>query len=117
MLPAASWRRVMTGLDKHYGTDASLDPATVTQLSTWLQTHAGTYKRVSTEPPEDRITRSPWFERKHRQVDPAVWKLPSVKSPAQCAACHTGAEQGDFDDDRLRLPAGLSAQQQRAWRD
>jgi hypothetical protein len=40
-----------------------------------------------------------------------------VKSPAQCAACHTGAEQGDFDDDRLRLPAGLSAQQQRAWRD
>ena len=117
MLPAASWRRVMTGLDKHYGTDASLDAATVMQLSSWLQTHAGTYKRVSTEPPEDRITRSPWFERKHRKVDPAVWKLPSVKSPAQCAACHTGAEQGDFDDDRLRLPAGLSAQQQRAWRD
>lgn len=117
LLPAASWRRVMTGLDKHHGTDASLDPATVAQLGTWLQAHAGTYKRVTTEPPEDRITRSAWFERKHRKVDPAVWKLPSVKGAANCAACHGGAEQGDFDDDRLRVPAGLSPQQQRAWRD
>lgn len=117
LLPAASWRRVMTGLEQHYGTDASLDPATVTQLASWLHSHAGTYKRVTTEPPEDRITRSAWFERKHRQVDPAVWKLPSVKGAAQCAACHGGAEQGDFDDDRLRLPAGLSPHQQRAWRD
>jgi len=117
MLPAASWRRVMTGLENHYGTDASLDPAVVTQLATWLQTHAGTYKRVSTEPPQDRITRSAWFERKHRKVDSAVWQLPSVKSAANCAACHGGADQGDFDDDRLRIPAGLSARQQAAWRD
>lgn len=117
LLPAASWRRVMTGLDQHYGTDASLDAATVQQLSAWLQSHAGTYKRMTTEPPEDRITRSAWFERKHRQVEPAVWKLPSVKSAAHCAACHGGADQGDFDDDRLRMPAGLSARQQAAWRD
>ena len=46
MLPAPSWQRIMGGLDKHYGSDASLDPATVKQLSAWLQTHAGTYKRV-----------------------------------------------------------------------
>ena len=117
MLPAASWRRLMSGLERHYGTDASLDPVTVQRLAGWLDTHAGTYKRVSSEPPEDRITRSPWFERKHRQIDTAVWKLPSVKSAANCAACHTGADKGQFDDDHLRMPEGLSLRQRWAWRD
>lgn len=117
MLPARSWQRLMSGLDRHYGTDASLDEATVRQLAGWLQQHAGTYKRVAEAPPLDRITRSAWFERKHRKIDPAVWKLPSVKSPAQCAACHTGAERGQFDDHQLTLPAGLDARQRRAWND
>jgi hypothetical protein len=117
MLPARSWQRVMSGLDRHYGTDASLDAATLQQLGTWLQAYAGTYKRVAEEPPQDRITRSAWFERKHRKVEPAVWHLPSVKSAANCAACHSGAEQGRFDDDDLRLPAGLSSRQRQAWAD
>lgn len=118
LLPAASWQRIMNGLDKHYGTDASLDPATVRQISTWLQAHAGTYKRVSqTPPPQDRITRSAWFERKHREVDPQVWKHASVKTPANCVACHTRADRGDFDDDHLRFPAGLDARYRRAWND
>lgn len=115
LLPQRSWARIMTGLEKHYGTDASLDAATVKQLNTWLQANAGTYKRVSEEPPQDRITRSVWFERKHRQIDPAVWKHASVKSAANCAACHTKADQGSFDDDHLRVPPGLPAKFQRAW--
>ncbi len=117
MLPARSWQHIMSGLDKHYGTDASLDAATVTQLSQWLQTHAGTYKRVNEEPPQDRITRSAWFERKHRNIDAAVWKHASVKSAANCAACHTGASQGMFDDDNLRFPPGLDARLRRGWND
>ena len=121
LLPAASWQRLMGGLKQHYGSDASLDPATVAQLSQWLQANAGTYKRVregvSEAPPQDRITRSAWFERKHREVDPQVWKHASVKTPANCVACHTGADRGDFDDDHLRFPAGLDARYRRAWND
>lgn len=118
LLPAKSWERIMAGLDKHYGVDASLDAATVQQLSQWLNANAGTYKRVSAEPPpQDRITQSTWFERKHRGVEPAVWKLASVKSPANCAACHTRADQGQFDDDHLKVPAGMDPRQARAWRD
>ncbi len=117
MLPARSWQRIMTGLDKHYGTDASLDAATVQQIGGWLQANAGTYKRVAEEPPQDRITRSAWFVRKHDEVAPAVWKLPSVKSAANCAACHTGADKGNYDDDNLRMPAGLDARHRSAWFD
>ena len=104
MLPAASWKRVMANLPRHYGTDASLDPATVKELSNWLGANAGTYQRVSEEPPQDRITTSSWFERKHREVAPQVWKRAAIGSRANCAACHTGADKGDFDDDNIRIP-------------
>jgi mono/diheme cytochrome c family protein len=117
LLPARSWQRIMTGLDKHYGTDASLDDATVRQLSTWLQTHAGTYKRVNEAPPQDRLTRSAWFERKHDEIPSAVWKHASIKSAANCGACHTGADRGDFDDDHIRLPAGVSLGRRWPWND
>ena len=104
MLPAASWKRVMATLPQHYGTDASLDPATVKELSAWLGANAGTYKRVSEEPPRDRITTSAWFERKHREVAPQTWKRAAIGSRANCAACHTRADNGDFDDDNIRIP-------------
>jgi len=117
LLPARSWQRLMGGLDKHYGSDASLDAALLQQINSWLQAHAGTYKRVSEEPPQDRITRSAWFERKHRKIDATVWKLGSVKSPANCAACHTGADRGAFDDDHLQFPEGLDARLRRPWND
>lgn len=107
LLPAASWKRVMSGLDKHYGTDASLDDATVQSLGTWLQTHAGGYRRVTDAPPEDRITRSAWFVRKHRELNPSIWQHTSIKSAANCIACHTGADKGNFDDDSVRLPTDL----------
>lgn len=107
LLPAASWRRLTGSLDRHFGADASLDPATVRELSGWLEAHAGTYRKVQREraaPPDDRITRAAWFVHEHDEVPAAMWKLPAVKSPANCAACHTRADQGDFSERHVRLP-------------
>ena len=104
MLPKASWRRVMQRLDKHYGSDASLDVATQKRIDDWLQTHGGQGKRAREEPHQDRITRSAWFERKHRAVSQATFNRASIKSPANCTACHREAMQGDFEDDRVRIP-------------
>jgi Dihaem cytochrome c len=104
MLSAASWRRLMGQLDRHFGTDASLDPAIAATLSAWIDTRAGTYKRARVEPPQDRISRSAWFEREHREVGAATWKLPAVMSAANCAACHPQAAQGDFSEHRIRIP-------------
>ena len=72
----------------------------------WLMalSFTGAYKRVREAPPQDRITQSAWFERKHRDIEPAVWKRTSIGSRANCMACHTRADQGDFDDDRVRIP-------------
>lgn len=104
MLAADSWRRLLSNLAHHYGVDASLDDATVHELATWLGANAGSYRRVREAPPEDRITRSAWFIRKHDEVPPALWKRPAVKSAANCAACHTQADQGDFNEHAVRIP-------------
>lgn len=107
LLPAASWQRLMANLPRHFGTDASLDAATLKQLSDWLSAHAGSSRRVQRDPappPQDRITRSAWFQREHREVRAATWTLPAVKSPSNCAACHTRADQGAFDEHDLRIP-------------
>lgn len=106
MLPAASWKRIMGGLNKHYGTDASMDEASVREISVWLGANAGTYKRVSEEPRQDRITQSAWFLRKHnaREVAPEVWKRASVGSASNCVACHSGAAQGNFNERDIRIP-------------
>ena len=104
MLPADSWRRLLNNLPNHYGTDASLDAATLNQLAAWLSANAGTYKRVREAPPEDRVTKSAWFIRKHDEVPAGVWKRPAVKSASNCTACHTQADQGNFDERTVRIP-------------
>ena len=107
LLPAASWQRLMGNLPRHFGTDASVDAATLKQLTGWLVANAGTYKKVARDPappPEDRITRSTWFVREHDEVAAATWALPAVKSAANCAACHTRADQGEFRERDIRIP-------------
>lgn len=104
MLPPASWQRLLNNLPRHYGTDASLDEASVKTLSAWLAENAGTRQREQGPPPDDRITRSPWFAREHHEVSAATWKRPAVKSASNCVACHALAEKGDFNEHDIRIP-------------
>jgi hypothetical protein len=103
LLPAASWTRIMGSLEKHFGTNAALDDKAAAELSRYLQSNAGTYKRAAATP-DARITSAHWFQRKHRKVAPATWKLASLGTPANCAACHSGAAQGDFSERNLTVP-------------
>ena len=104
LLAAGSWQRLMGSLDHHFGTDASLDTGRQRDLTAWLTAHAGGGKRVQAAPPEERITRSAWFTREHREVTATTWTLPAVKRAANCTACHPRAEQGNYDEHDIRLP-------------
>ena len=103
-LPKESWARIMSGLEKHYGTDASLDPQSIKEISQWLNQNAGTYKRVFSAPPDDRITESTWLVKKHRKISDSTWRNSKVKSKSNCMACHTSADKGNYDDDDVRVP-------------
>ncbi|MEQ1808106.1 MAG: cytochrome C, partial [Burkholderiaceae bacterium] len=92
---------------RHFGSDASLEPAVHADLSKWLEANAASFRRVKREmtaPPEGRITLSSWFVREHHDVSAAVWKRKSVGSASNCVACHAGSAQGRFSDHDVRIP-------------
>lgn len=114
-LPAGSHRRILAGLGRHFGQDAELEPEVRSRIERWLVANAaedGTSRRsrrtpasIEGEPPL-RLTEVPYFRRKHREIGPRVVARPSVRTLANCAACHPGAGDWDFDDDRAKIPAG-----------
>ena len=103
-LPAESWRAIMAGLDKHFGSNASLDAADVNEITAFLEKNASTKMHEVSAKPTLRITETRSFKSEHREVTAYVWKLPKVKSPANCGACHTKAESGDFSEHNVRIP-------------
>jgi hypothetical protein len=114
LLPERSWRRLMAELEKHFGQNASLDPAATNAILGYLVENSaerGTNRRsarflraIPTGATPLRITENPYFIREHDDVSPEVWKLPNVGSPANCNACHTDAEQGSFSERNIRIP-------------
>jgi len=108
LLDAASWRALMSGLDKHFGSDATLVDKRRAAIADFLGRNAGGRKTGVTADamgqPLLRISDTAWFQRKHREIDPAVWKRASVKSPANCAACHTRAAEGDWGEHSVTIP-------------
>lgn len=103
LLPATSWQRLMKGLDKHFGTDASVDAATAAEIGAFLEKYAGSKRGIAGETTL-RVSETAWFQREHRKVDAATWKNPKVKSASNCAACHTAAEAGDYRERGIRIP-------------
>ncbi len=104
LLPAASWKTMMGSLDKHFGTDASLDAAATTEILAFLEKNASRRKPEPSAKPVLRFTETRWFQSEHDEVSARLWKDPRVKSPSNCAACHTKAENGDFNEHNIRLP-------------
>ena len=109
-LPARSWRKMMGSLDKHFGENASLAPASQQDVTNFLvkysadQSGAKYAKSIPAGSTPLRITETAWFKREHREVDAGVWKRAKIGSPSNCMACHKGAEQGDFSGDEVAIP-------------
>lgn len=91
LLPAASWQLLMARLDKHFGSDASLEAKLHAEVSSYLAAHAG--RRAAPPGAEPRITQTRWFLKEHRK------EIPAGRNPADCAACHQGAETGIYEDE------------------
>jgi nitrate/TMAO reductase-like tetraheme cytochrome c subunit len=104
LLGQKNWQSIMSGLDKHFGTDASLDAKAQAEITQWLIKNAATREKYAAFAPENRITKTAWFIRKHDEVRIDVWKRAGIKSPANCGACHADATRGDFEEDRVRIP-------------
>jgi len=113
-LPKRSWVKIMGTLDKHFGDSATLDEATGAEILSYLvKNNADTSSTrlagkvlanlASSETPI-RISDTPYFKRKHREVQPAVFKRKSIGSPANCSACHPMADKGDYNERKIKIP-------------
>ncbi len=110
---AASWRTVMTNLEDHFGEDASLDEETRRRIAAYLGANdafsfdteaANKIGRV--EMASRRMTDTPYWKKRHRDIKDAVFKKRSVGSKVNCAGCHRDAATGRFDDASIHMPEG-----------
>lgn len=102
LLPAESWRKMMGGLDRHFGTDASLSLRENREITDFLVKNAASRWRSPAAP--SRITETAHFRHEHGEIAADVWKRSAIRSRSNCAACHPAAEQGDFNEHRVRVP-------------
>lgn len=114
LLPERSWRKMMKTLDQHFGDNAELEPKVNAEITDFLVKNAADRdasrrsSKVNRAIPADstplRFTETYYFKRKHHELSDRIYKREKIKSPANCAACHPGAEKGDFEEDRVRIP-------------
>jgi cytochrome c553 len=114
LLPARSWIKMMSGLKDHFGENATLDKETSDKIQKILTENAADKmsnrrsQKIAKSIPNGesplRITETLYFKRQHHEVGKKVWARKSIGSPANCAACHTRAEQGVFSEDEIRIP-------------
>ncbi len=110
LLPDASWRKVMQGLEDHFGENAEVDATTRQALEDYLiqASSSGSYQKLfrnlGNRAPL-RITELPYFIHEHDEIPSRFIRAnDSVSSVSQCNACHQKAERGQFDEDDVTIP-------------
>ena len=114
LLPARSWKTMLDGLKDHFGENAMVDQATKTYLLEFLTKHSADHsamrrsQKIARSIPANetpvRFTETQYFKRQHHEIGKKVWQRKSIGSPANCKACHAGAETGEFSEDNVRIP-------------
>lgn len=108
-LPRRSWQKLVDTLADHFGENASLSDAPRRAVLEYLLANAADGPHGSSEGRKFassipaghtplRITEVPRWVREHRNVRADRWSDPTVKSKANCVACHKAAEQGIYGD-------------------
>ncbi len=114
LLPARSWRRIMSGLNDHFGENVSLDEATGKGILNYLVSSSAEHSTTEAsrkllgslgkgEAPLS-VTEIPYWKDKHSEISGDVYKRSSVTSKSNCIACHPGAAVGSFEDKDIRIP-------------
>ena len=115
LLPARSWRKMMTELDNHFSENAELETADAQRLTAYLTENAAdtsNYKRsrgmmrsLNKNDVPLRISTTRYFKRKHHELPTRMVKgNPKVRSFSNCELCHTRAAQGSYNEHQVKVP-------------
>ena len=116
LLPKRSWQKMMQpqALEDHFGDNAELIESDRQAILGYLTDNAAddsNYKRsrkmmrsIADNDTPLRITKVRYFVRKHDEVPSRmVTGNIKVKSWSNCAACHTTADSGSYDEDDVMI--------------
>ncbi len=118
LLPERSWRKLMAGLEDHFGDNAELTPETTTAILNYLTENSADksdYKRsrridnsLAKDDAPLRITETPYFKRKHRELSlTKITNNAEIGSISNCIACHRQADKGSYNENEIRIPGSL----------
>ncbi len=114
LLPARSWKKILAEQSDHFGEDLFLEKKDADKLLKFAL--ANSAEHGLTEPARKinasidpqvtplRITETPYWQDKHDEIGTSVWKRQLVSSKSNCAACHSDARQGLFEDSAMHIP-------------
>ena len=113
LLPCESWNKILSSLENHFGEELEVDIKSKEQIIEYLEENSAQQgsKKISrkimrslgNEKPL-RITDVPYIKKQHYEISKEVLGRNSIGSLSNCAACHTAAEKGYFDDDDVVIP-------------
>jgi hypothetical protein len=112
-LPEASWRKLLEDRLDHFGESLNLDQTEALRIQGYLMSNAadragGKRSRKIMDSLGGsaplRLSEVPYLRHKHRKIAEKDFARTAVGGMRNCRACHPGAEQGDFDDDRASIP-------------
>ena len=113
LLPSGSWEKILKDLPSHFGEEVSLDQESKKIIGEYLSINAAEnssakrakkiVRSLNGQTPL-RITETPYIQEKHHDLDASIFSRQSIGSFSNCTACHTKAEQGNYDDDFVKIP-------------
>lgn len=115
MLPARSWSRMMKELKDHFGENATLAPEDAALIEKYLVNNAADgmsanpgMRRIASSIPAgeapQRFSELRYFRHIHDDIPKGVWKREKIGTPANCIACHPGADRGRYPEREIRIP-------------
>lgn len=107
-LPRASWEKMMSELDNHFGDDASLAEEDRVEIEKFLVANSTQEMQtfLSSRILKENMlvfSQSELFKRIHRNVSQKTFTSANVKSKANCQNCHQNAPDGYFQKSGLKI--------------
>ena len=115
LLPSNAWNKMMTNLENHFNSDASLNEADLQTLTKYLNDNSAEknmqYKRSSRivsslakNQIPDSISTTPYMIKKHKDIKKDLITQNEVKGLFNCMACHKTADKGIYGERDINIP-------------
>jgi len=115
LLPSNAWNKMMTNLENHFNSDASLNEADLQTLTKYLNDNSAEknmqYKRsnrivssLAKNQIPDSISTTPYMIKKHEDIRKDLITQNEVKGLFNCIACHKTADKGIYGERDINIP-------------